>query len=51
LIAQPIKGALDQSGQSICGAIDGLVYGCGMVSDRNGLPAFEARFHYAALVV
>jgi hypothetical protein len=34
--------ALDQSVQLICCAIDGLVCGCGTVSDRNGLPAVLA---------
>jgi hypothetical protein len=51
LIVQPPEGALDQSGQFICSAVDGLVQGSCLVSDRDGLAAFEAGFHHAALVV
>ena len=51
LIAQPPEGALDQSGQLICSAVDGLVQGRGLVSDRDGLAAFEAGFHHATHVV
>jgi hypothetical protein len=51
LIAQPSEGALDQSGQLICSAFDGLVQGLCLVSDRDGLAAFKAGFHHAALVV
>jgi len=51
LIALPSKGALDQSGQLICSAVDGLVQGRRLDSNRDGLAAFEAGFHHAALVV
>ena len=51
LMAQPPQGALDQSGQLLCSAVDGLVQGCGLVRDHYGLAAFEAGFHHAALVV
>jgi hypothetical protein len=49
--ALPSEGALDQSGQLACSAVDSLGHGCFLVSDRDGLPAFEAGFHHAALVV
>src|ERR1017187_342140 len=49
--ALPSEGALDQSGQLTCSAVDSLDHGCFLVSDRDGLAAFEAGFHYAALVV
>jgi hypothetical protein len=45
------EGALDQSGQLTCSAVDSLGHGCFLVSDRDGLAAFEAGFHHAALVV
>jgi hypothetical protein len=51
LVAQPPEGALDQSGQLICSAVDGVVHGRSLVSDGDGLAAFEAGFHHAALVV
>jgi hypothetical protein len=51
LIVPPLEGVLDQSGQLIRSAVDGLVQGRGMVRDRDGLVAFEAGFHHAALVV
>jgi hypothetical protein len=51
LIVPPLEGVLDQSGQLIHSAVDGLVQSRCMVSDRDGLAAFEAGFHYAALVV
>ena len=51
LIVLPPDGVLDQSGQLICSSVDGLVQGRCMVSDRDGLPAFEAGFHHAALVM
>jgi len=47
LIAQPPEGALDQSGQFICSAVDGLVQARGLVSDRDGLAAFDSGFHHA----
>jgi len=43
-MALPSEGALDQSGQLICSAVDGLVQGRCLVSDRDGLAAFEADF-------
>jgi hypothetical protein len=46
-LAKPPDGVLDQSGQLIPGAVDGLVYGRGLVSDRDGLPALQAGFHHA----
>jgi hypothetical protein len=51
LIAQPPEGALDQSGQLICSAVNGLVQGRGLVRDRDGLAAFEAGFHHATHVL
>jgi hypothetical protein len=50
LIALPPESVLNQSGQLIGSAADGLVQGLCLVSDRNRLPAFEAGFHHAALV-
>jgi hypothetical protein len=38
-------------GQLIYRAVDGLSQGAGLVSDRDGPVAFEARFHHAAYVV
>ncbi len=49
--ALPAKGALDQSGQLTGSAVDSLDHGGRLVSDRDGLAAFEAGFHHAALVV
>jgi len=49
--ALPSEGALDQSAQLTCSAVDSLGHGCFLVSDRDGLAAFEAGFHHAALVV
>jgi hypothetical protein len=46
LIVLPLEGALNQSGQLIRGAIDGLIQGCGLVSDRNGLAPFKAGFQH-----
>jgi hypothetical protein len=51
VIAQPPEGALDHSGQLICSAVDGLVQGGCLMSDRAALMAFEAGFHHTALVV
>ena len=51
LIAQPPQGAIDQSAQLISSAVNGLIQGLGMVSDRNRLSAFEACFHHATHVV
>jgi hypothetical protein len=51
LIAQPPQGAIDQSAQLISSAVNGLIQGLGMVSDRNRLTAFEACFHHATHVV
>jgi hypothetical protein len=51
LIAQSPKGVLNQLGQLINRARNCLVQGCCLVSESNGLTAFEARFHYAAFVV
>ena len=51
LVARPPEGALDQSGQLVCRAVDGFVQGRCLVSRRDGLTAFEAGFHHAALVV
>jgi hypothetical protein len=47
LLAQPPDGALDQSVQLICSAVDGLVNSCGLVSDRDGLAALDSGFHQA----
>jgi hypothetical protein len=51
LIMQPPECVLDQSGQPICSAIDGLIQGLGVVSDHYRLAALEAGFHQAAFVV
>jgi len=51
LIAQPPEGAIDQSAQLISSAVNGLIQGLSMVSDRNRLAAFEACFHHATHVV
>jgi len=51
MITQPPKCATDQSGQPICSAIDCLVQGRRLVSDREGLVAFTAGFHHAAHIV
>jgi hypothetical protein len=50
-IVQAPEGTLDQMGQLIYRAVDGLSQGVGLVSDRDGPVAFEARFHHAAYVV
>ena len=42
---------LDQSGQLIGSAVNRLVYGRGVMRDRDRLMAFQAGFHHAALVV
>jgi hypothetical protein len=47
----PPEGALDQSDQLIGSPVDGLVQSRCLVSDRDGLAAFQAGFHHAALVV
>jgi hypothetical protein len=47
----PPEGALNQADQLIGSSIDGLLQGRRMLSDRDGLAAFQARFHHAALVV
>jgi hypothetical protein len=44
------KRALDQPGQLIRSAVDGLIQGRSPVSDRDGLAAFHAGFHHAPLV-
>jgi hypothetical protein len=49
--ALPSEGALDQSGQLTGSAVDSLDHRGFLVSDRDGLAAFEAGFHHAALVV
>jgi hypothetical protein len=51
LIAQPPESALDQSGQLIRSAVNGLVQGRSLVSDRDRLVAFEAGFHRAMHVI
>jgi hypothetical protein len=51
LIVQLAEGMLDQSGQLIGSTVNGLVQGSCSVSDRDGLAAFEASYHHAALVV
>jgi hypothetical protein len=48
---QSAERVRDQSVQLFCRAVDGLTQGRGLVSDRNGMSAFEACFNYAALVV
>jgi hypothetical protein len=45
LIAQPLDRALDQSGQFVRGAVDGLVQARGVVSDGYGLAALESGLH------
>jgi hypothetical protein len=50
-MALPSKGAIDQSGQLICSAVDGLVQGRRLVSDCDGLTAFDTRFHHTAHIV
>jgi hypothetical protein len=50
-MAQPSEGAFDQIGQLIRSAVNGLIRGGGMVSDRDGLAAFEADFYHTAYVV
>ncbi len=42
---------MDSSLQLLSGALNGLVQGCGLVRDRDGLVMLEASFHHAALVV
>jgi hypothetical protein len=49
--ALPSEGALDQSGQLTGSAVDSLDHGVCLVSDCDGLAAFEAGFHHAALVM
>src|ERR1035441_2281809 len=51
LITHSPEVAVDQSGQLICSTVDGFVQGRGLVSDRDGLAAFEAGLHQATLVV
>ncbi len=48
---QPAEGMLDQSGKLVGSTVNGLVQGSRLVSDRDGLAAFEASFHHAALVL
>jgi hypothetical protein len=50
-IAQSPNRALDQSGQFVCGAVDGLVHGRGLVSDSYGLMTLKTGFQHTALVV
>jgi hypothetical protein len=50
LNALPSEGALDQSGQLTGSAVHSLDHGVFLVSHRDGLAAFEAGFHHAALV-
>jgi hypothetical protein len=45
------ESMFDQSSQLICGAVDGKVHRRRFVGDRDGLVAFEARLHHAALVI
>lgn len=47
-LAQSPEGVLDQSGQLIRRTIDGFVQGRSLVSDRDGLTAFESGFHHTA---
>ena len=51
LMPPTAEGALDQAGQLIRGAVDGLVQGISLVCDGDGLAPFQAGFHHAALVV
>jgi hypothetical protein len=51
LIVQPPESALDQSGQLIRSAVNGLVQGRSLVSDRDRLVAFEADFHRTTHVI
>ena len=51
VIVQPPECALDQPGQLVGRAVDGLVQARRLVRDGNGLAAPEARFHHAALVI
>jgi hypothetical protein len=49
--AQPPEGVLDQSGQLLCSAVDGLLQGRCLVRDSGGLAAFKAGFHHTTHVV
>jgi hypothetical protein len=51
LIVLPPKGALDQIGQLICSAVNGLVQGGCLISDSDRLAAFKTGFHHAAHVI
>ncbi|MGC2247046.1 MAG: hypothetical protein WA609_10640 [Terriglobales bacterium] len=51
LIVQFAEGMFDQSGQLICGAVDGKFHGRRLVGDRDGLAVFEARLHHATFVI
>ena len=44
------KRALDQPSQLICSAVEGLIQGRCLVSDCDGLAAFQACFHHAPLI-
>jgi len=50
VIVEPPERALNQSGQFVGSAADGLVHGRCLVSDRDGRAAFEAGFHHAVFV-
>jgi len=47
----PPDGALDQMSQLIYSAVNSVVQIGGLVSNRDGLAAFETGFHHAAYVV
>jgi hypothetical protein len=51
LIVQTPEHVVDQSGQRAGRAVDGVVQGGSLVRDCDGLAAFEAGLHHAALVV
>ena len=51
LIVLPSDGVLDQSSQLIRRALDRLLCGRCVVSNRDGLMVFKASFHHTSLVV
>ncbi len=50
VIVQSSEGDVDQTVQLVCGTVDGLVHGCGMMRHRDRLAAFESGFQHAAHV-
>jgi len=50
VLAHPPESVFNQSGQLLRSALDGLVQTRRLVSDRDGVAAFEVGFHHTALV-